>query len=895
MKALQLFLITLAVAGLCSTAAGQAFTENFDSYAAGTDLQHVGGWKGWDGAAGASAPVSDAVAFSGSNSVEIIPSADLVHEFDVAGGKWVFSTMLYIPSGTTGTSYFILLNSYDDGANQDWSVQTLLDMGAGTLNSYYVDGSDIPIVFDEWVELRLMIDLGQNTVDEYYGGTLYASHEWDDDGGAVGTIGAVDLYGNNASSVYYDDIVLQTYTEYASKAVDPSPAAKASDVPRDVILSWTPGEDITTHDVYFGTNFADVNAATRSNPMDVLVSQGQTATTLDPEGLLEFGQSYHWRVDEIGADGTIYPGKVWTFTAEPYMYAIENISVSSNTTPEDGAAPENTVNGSGLNENDEHSRVDSTMWLGAPTGDDPVYIQFDFDRVYKLYDLLVWNYNGEFEALLAFGIKDVTVEYSADGAAWTVLGDFTLNQGPAQDDYVANTTIDFGGAPAQMVRLTVNSGYGMFNKYGLSEVRFLYVPAHAREPQPADEAAAVSINAGLSWRPGREAAAHEVYLGTDAEALALLDTVATNSYGPGALDLATTYYWKIDEVNDAEAIARWEGSLWSFTTEDFIVVDDFESYDDEENHIYDTWLDGWVNETGSTVGHINSPFAEQEIVHTGRQSMPLFFDNTAVATSEAELELGQDWTASGIQSLSLYFQGAADNTGQLYVKIDDTKVVYDGPAVNLSRPAWQQWSIDLAATGANLGNVRKLMIGIEGAGAQGVVYIDDICLYPEVIEIGAGDVTSPGDTLQGVPNDNDWPAAETPALAIDDDITTKYLHRKGGDMATGFQVAPTVGATVVTGLTLTTANDVPTRDPITFELSGSNASIDGPYELIATGDVVDFAGETEWPRRTKNETPIEFENEVAYTYYQLVFPTLRGESETLKQIAEVELIGEIAQ
>ena len=111
-------------------------------------------------------------------------------------------------------------------------------------------------------------------------------------------------------------------------------------------------------------------------------------------------------------------------------------------------------------------------------------------------------------------------------------------------------------------------------------------------------------------------------------------------------------------------------------------------------------------------------------------------------------------------------------------------------------------------------------------------------------------------------------------------------------MATGIQVTPAVGATVVTGLTLTTANDASDRDPITFELSGSNAGIGGPYELIAAGDIVDLAGEAEWPRFSKNETLITFDNDVAYAHYQILFPTLRGESETLMQIAEIELIGE---
>jgi hypothetical protein len=100
-----------------------------------------------------------------------------------------------------------------------------------------------------------------------------------------------------------------------------------------------------------------------------------------------------------------------------------------------------------------------------------------------------------------------------------------------------------------------------------------------------------------------------------------------------------------------------------------------------------------------------------------------------------------------------------------------------------------------------------------------------------------------------------------------------------------------MGATIVTALTLTTANDDYGRDPITFELSGSNESIDGPYELIAAGDVVDFAQVDLWPRYTINATAITFENATPYKYYQIVFPTLRSPTSPLMQIAEVELLG----
>lgn len=174
------------------------------------------------------------------------------------------------------------------------------------------------------------------------------------------------------------------------------------------------------------------------------------------------------------------------------------------------------------------------------------------------------------------------------------------------------------------------------------------------------------------------------------------------------------------------------------------------------------------------------------------------------------------------------------------------------------------------------------------------------------------DVTTSGDMVQGVPNDGPyiedgqylydygWPVLpylETPVQAIDNDIPTKFLHFKGDTGPTGIRVTPSVGATIVTRLTLTTANDVARRDPTSFELYGSNDGIDGPYTLIASGPIVDFGNPgVEWPRQTKNATPIVFKNAVAYTSYQLLFPTIRTPA-TAKamQIAEIELIGVIAR
>ena len=212
-----------------------------------------------------------------------------------------------------------------------------------------------------------------------------------------------------------------------------------------------------------------------------------------------------------------------------------------------------------------------------------------------------------------------------------------------------------------------------------------------------------------------------------------------------SLDLGATHYWKINEVNEAETPTTWESKIWSFTTNDHIVVDDFESYNDldpddpESNRIFNVWKDGYgVTTNGSLVGYENPPFCERTIVHGGDQSMPLFYDNTGTAIySEAELPLSppQDWTKSGVQSLVLYFYGSPGNSGQLYVKINDSKVVYNADSSAISRPLWTQWNIDLAAAGTNLVLVNTLSIGIDGAGAQGILYIDDIRLYRQAPEV----------------------------------------------------------------------------------------------------------------------------------------------------------------
>ncbi|MGD8786963.1 MAG: LamG domain-containing protein [Phycisphaerales bacterium] len=462
----------------------------------------------------------------------------------------------------------------------------------------------------------------------------------------------------------------------ASASSEPNPEDGATDVSREVILSWKPAEITYTHDVYFGTVFDDVNDATRNNSLDVLLSQGQDANTYEP-ARLELGRTYYWRIDEINApsDNTVFPGEVWSFTVEPFAYAIENITVTASSSDVD-KGPENAVNGSGLDESGLlHNNISvNNMWLSSPAGEQPTWIGFEFDDVYKLHEMWVWNSNDSVEPVIGFGIREAVIEYSVDGVEYMTLGTtHEFARAPGLGGYAHNATIDFGGLAVKYVKITANSNWGgILDQYGLSEVRFLYKPVHAREPNPAAGATGVPLDVTLDWRAGREAAEHNVYFSDDQQAVidgtADITTITDAGFGPLDLDLGKIYYWRIDEVNNAETPGIWEGETWNFTTFEYFVVDDFEDYNDfEPDRIFDMWADGWnIPTNGSTIGYpepiftSGEHFVETNVVHSGSQSMPYFYDNSA-GNSEATFTLSsrRNWTEKGIGSLTLWFRGNA--------------------------------------------------------------------------------------------------------------------------------------------------------------------------------------------------------------------------------------------
>jgi len=556
-----------------------------------------------------------------------------------------------------------------------------------------------------------------------------------------------------------DKIVLTTNPNYAPSdngpfesirepdllAADPVPANDASDISRYVELSWTPGDFAQTHDVYMGTNYNDINDADTSSPL--LVSPAQDVNTYNP-GRLEFDQTYFWRIDEVNepTEPATFKGFVWSFTTESFAYPIPGENIT--TTASSQISSENTINDSGLDPNLQHSADPADMWLSGQGEPGSAWIQYEFNKPYKLHQVWVWNYNGP-SVFSGFGIKDAVIEYSADGTNWIQLGDVhEFAKGTGLDTYVY-TTIEFGAIIVKAVRITANSSWGgeMFKQYGLSEVRFMRIPVSATRPDPEDGATGVACDVTLSWMSGREAAEHNIYIGADEQAVldgtAPVVTVSQTGYGPLSLDLANTYYWRIDEVNNTQSPSTWQGSTWSFTTSEYRVVDDFEPYNDIPSGgegsklVYDTWIDGYADPTtnGSTIGYLSGSSLETGIIHGGRQSVPLSYDNTVASYSEAtantsDLINGSDWTIGAPEELVIWIYGDPNNpaTEQMYVKVDGVRVIFEG---DLTQTDWQEFAIDLASLNINLSNVTTLSIGFERTGmtgGSGIVFIDDIRL-----------------------------------------------------------------------------------------------------------------------------------------------------------------------
>ncbi|MHC4536178.1 MAG: LamG-like jellyroll fold domain-containing protein [Planctomycetota bacterium] len=475
--------------------------------------------------------------------------------------------------------------------------------------------------------------------------------------------------------------VMENIENYPN-ALSPNPPIGAMIQDTWANLSWRAGDFAVSHNIYVGDNFDDINAGAEGT---FIGNQADTFIIVGFPGFpypdgLVPGTTYYWRIDEVN---DTEPNSPWKGDVWSFMVPPKTAYFPD---PADGT-----------------ESVDVDVTLSWTPG---------------------------------FGAKLHTV-YFGDNL-----------------DEVSNAS---GGLPKGTVTHTpgmlemAKTYYWRVDEFDVIETHKGDVWSFTTEgavgtPNPANGAVDVTQTPVLTWVPGIFADTHEIFFGTDATSLELKGTgnLGSESFEPGELEWNTTYYWRVDEANSANTDSPWTGPLWSFTTANFLIIDDFESYNDldpgdpDSNRIFNAWIDGFENPAvnGSVVGNANAPFAEQTIVHGGLQSMPMAYDN-AVGKSEATLTLtsNRDWTINGVNTLMIWFRGDSGNAAEtLYVALNgNARIDHDDPdAATITR--WIQWNIDLQAfvdQGVNLTNLNSITLGFSSVtGGTGMMYFDDIRLYP---------------------------------------------------------------------------------------------------------------------------------------------------------------------
>jgi hypothetical protein len=564
------------------------------------------------------------------------------------------------------------------------------------------NGPDIDIPPNDWTHIAVTFN---GTDFEFY---VNGEHDYTQNEPATIEISAINfLFTENGSNFegLIDDVriynraltqaeilVAMEGSEGYPYALGPEPVDGALIEDTWANLSWSPGDFAVSHDVYIGDNFDDVN-----NGNEGTFQGNQTGTFIVvgfpgfafPDGLVN-GATYYWRIDEVNDSEPNSPwkGEVWSFSIPPKTaYAPE---------PANGA-----------------ESVDPNVELSWTGG-------FD-SKLHTVY----------------FGDNFDNVNNATGGLP---QGKTTYSPGPLELSKTYYWRVD---------------EFDIIETYK-GEVWGFTTQGAVQSLDPLSGAVDVKQTAILTWLSSVYAASHEIYFGADKDAVKNADTgspeykgsrnLGSESYDPGKLEWDSTYYWRIDEVNNTNPDSPWTGPLWSFTTANFLIVDDFESYNDidppdpQSNRIFEAWLDGYeIPTNGALVGNDLPPYAEQTIVHSGIQSMPYFYDNS-VGYSEATLTLTypRDWTENGVSKLTIWFRGDSDNAAEnLYVALNGNAIVTNDNPDAAQVTTWTEWTIDLQAfadQGVNLANVNMIALGFGNrnnptVGGTGMMYLDDIRLY----------------------------------------------------------------------------------------------------------------------------------------------------------------------
>ena len=522
-----------------------------------------------------------------------------------------------------------------------------------------------------------------------------------------------------------------SFTVPSKTAYNPNPPDGANFINPDTILTWTPGFGSVLHTVYFGDDF-DTVANDTGGPQ-------QTLTTFSP-GPLELEKTYFWRVDEFDDTQGTHTGDVWSFKtlpdipiSDPNLVCWWKLDEGQGTTAVDWSGHKNNgtlINGpkwvTGYDEGalefaGSGDYVNFSNTSNLPAGRSPrsmcgwartdtiasgwkwiaaygsegtslaMFIGMNGTDLYGggygddifvsgFWEVGVWHhicltYDGTTARLYADGI-----EVAAEAKTW----DLVLSR--AHIGRQVNDLVEFWDGLIDDVRI--------YNK-ALTQEEIKQAmrgdTSLAWNPSPADGSIPdIHVTTPFSWSPGDDAVQHDVYFGTDSDAVTDADIStavvyrgrqsATSYTPPEGIEWGSgPYYWRIDEYNTDATISK--GKVWSFMVADYLIVDDFEAYNVGDNEIWFSWNDGLgagtpgspgyvpPNGTGSMIGDdTTNSYTEESIVHGGSQSMPYWYNNNQQGSnkySEAELTLTapRDWTQEGVAELSLWFRGYAASVG----------------------------------------------------------------------------------------------------------------------------------------------------------------------------------------------------------------------------------------
>jgi hypothetical protein len=521
----------------------------------------------------------------------------------------------------------------------------------------------------------------------------------------------------------------------------PDPPDGARFIEADRTLTWQASTKIMFHKIYFGSSMDALGPAAPVSGMSL-------ETEFDP-GPLQPGTTYYWRVDEMQQTGMTVAGKVWQFTTaaeagglqaeyftnadlagEPALTRIDpQINFDWGNGSEAGTySPDPGIPGDGF----------SARWTGE--------LEVDLTDTYVFSITANNGFRLWLEGRLIIDFWDNPTTDSRRSAPIPLTAGKTYS---LRMDYYEGT----GAALAQLFWESAVQNQTSARIPQLVPAGAFQLPVKAHSPQPANGAVDTVWSLDLTWVAGSRAVEHQVYFGDDAQAVADANTTTAGIYqGTQAdttftvndLEWGRTYYWRVDEVNEADPAGLWPGTVWEFTTADFIPVDDFESYNDEEDQgtrIYETWLDGWFDDSsGSQVGYTDPPFAEQTIVHGGDQSMPVHYDNSKspfYSQIERAFAPVENWTGHNLSTLVLYIRGRATNApASLFVALEDQAghrtFVQHADSAPVTGIQWAEWRVPLSDfTGVNPAQVKKLYLRLGDPaqptpGGTGLLYVDDI-------------------------------------------------------------------------------------------------------------------------------------------------------------------------